>query len=250
MGLAFTDEDRAKIDEIVARYPNKPAALLPVLHLAQDKFGHLSPEVQLLVAGAIDVPPPRVREVVTFYEMYHEHAEGQFHLEVCTNISCHLMGGDAILDHLRGKLGIECGQHTEDGMFSLMEAECLASCGSGVCMKVGRDYYEFLTVPAVDALIDRFKKMAPELKGQPYMGAGAEGHVGPVKGFEPAVPDAKNNPAPADKPAEPEAKADDAKAVDAETAQKAAAETSKGSQDLPSFNPPPLNKGGKKKKKK
>ena len=103
------------------------------------------------MAHAIDVPPPRVREVVTFYEMYHEHPEGQFHLEVCTNISCHLLGGDMVLDHLRGKLGIEPGQHTEDNMFSLMEAECLASCGSGVCMKVGLDYYEFLTVEAVDA---------------------------------------------------------------------------------------------------
>jgi NADH-quinone oxidoreductase subunit E len=186
MALAFTDEDRAKIGQIVGRYPNKPAALLPVLHYAQDKFGHLAPEVQLLVAHAIDVPPPRVREVVTFYEMYHEHPEGQFHLEVCTNISCHLMGGDAVLDHLRKKLGIECGEHTPDGMFSLMEAECLASCGSGSCMKVGRDYYEFLTIESVDALVEQLKKQAPELKGRPYVQAKDGPHVGPVKGFAPA----------------------------------------------------------------
>ena len=195
MALAFTDEDRAKIEQIVARYPNKPAALLPVLHYAQDKFGHLAPEVQLLVAHAIDVPPPRVREVVTFYEMYHEHPEGQFHLEVCTNISCHLMGGDAVLDHLRGKLGIECGHHTADGMFSLMEAECLASCGSGVCMKVGRDYYEGLTPAAVDALLERFEKLAPELKGRPYVHGKDGPHVGPVKGFEAPRPGA-GTPAP------------------------------------------------------
>jgi len=239
MALGFTDEDRAKIDEIVARYPNKPAALLPVLHLAQDKFGHLSPEVQLLVAHALDVPPPRVREVVTFYEMYHEHPEGQFHLEVCTNISCHLMGGDAILGHLEKKLGIRPGEHTEDGMFSLMEAECLASCGSGVCMKVGRDYYEFLTVDAVDTLVEDFKKMAPSLKGKPYMGKAPEGHVGPVKGHEPKhLPDAPKAEA---KPAE--AKADEAKAPEAD----AAKAEGKGSQDLPAFNPPPLNKKNGKK---
>ncbi len=243
MGLAFTDEDRAKIDEIVARYPNKPAALLPVLHIVQDNFGHLSPEVQLLVAQALDVPPPRVREVVTFYEMYHEHPEGQFHIEVCTNISCHLMGGDAVLDHLRSKLGIECGQHTKDNMFSLMEAECLASCGSGVTLKVGRDYYEHLTVEAVDALVDRFKKMAPELKGKAYV-CGKDGpHVGPVKGFEPPAP--KLVAAPTKKAPAKAAAKDSKPAAEAKDA-KPAAKADKGSQDLPSFNPPPLNKNGKK----
>ena len=183
-------------------------------------------------AHAIDVPPPRVREVVTFYEMYHEHPEGQFHLEVCTNISCHLMGGDAVLDHLRKKLGIACGEHTEDGMFSLMEAECLASCGSGVCMKVGRDYYESLTVDAVDALVDRFKAMAPELKGHHYIEGKDGPHVGPVKGFEPPRPGA-GNPAPAP-----------AKEKEAE-----AAAPSKATGDLPAFNPPPLKKDDGKKKK-
>lgn len=233
MTLAFTEEDRAHIEQLVGRYPHKPAALLPVLHYAQDKFGHLSPEVQLLVAHAIDVPPPRVREVVTFYEMYHEHPEGQFHLEVCTNISCHLMGGDAVLDHLRSKLGIECGHHTADGMFSLMEAECLASCGSGVCMKVGRDYYEFLTVDAVDALIERFKKLAPSLNGRAYLGAEPEAHVGPVKGFEPShLPVLQNTPAKKAAPAKAEAK--DAKA-----------EAGEGDK-LPPFDPPPLDKNGKK----
>lgn len=236
MALGFTDEDRAKIDEILARYPHKPAALLPVLHYAQDKFGHLSPEVQLLVAHAIDVPPPRVREVVTFYEMYHEHPEGQFHLEVCTNISCHLMGGDLILDHLKKKLGIEPGEHTEDNMFSLMEAECLASCGSGVCMKVGRDYYEFLTPEAVDALIDRFRAQASKLNGRPYVMAEGGPHVGPVKGFEPAAPSADDTPPPAPKRAEAKTKP--------EEAPKPEEAAKKGSQDLPSFDPPPLKKNG------
>lgn len=232
MALAFTDQDREKIDEIVARYPNKAAALLPVLHLIQDKHGHLAPELQLLVADRLDMPPPRVREVVTFYEMFHEHPEGQFHIEVCTNISCHLMGGDAVLDHVRSKLGIECGQHTSDNMFSLMEAECLASCGSGVTMKVGRDYYEHLTIEAVDAQIERFKKMSPELKGAAY-NCGSQGpHVGPVKGFEPkALAVAAQNAA-------------------AKVQEKASTKAqAKGSQDLPAFNPPPLNKKSGKKNK-
>lgn len=190
MGLELTAEDRVEVARICARYPaeHKQAALLPTLHYLQERFGHLAPEVQLLAARELQVPPTLVREVVTFYEMFHEHEEGQFHLEVCTNIACHLQGGDAVLDHLRAKLGIECGQHTPDGMFSLMEAECLASCGSGPCMKVGEDYYEFLTVESTDGLLERFKAQSAELKGKAYMRSGPEPHTGPVPGFKPPPP--------------------------------------------------------------
>lgn len=198
MALEFSDRERREIDALIARYPEgkQGAALLPVLHLAQDRFGHLDADVQLLVARTLDVAPARVHEVVTFYEMYHEHPEGQFHLEVCTNISCHLCGGDAILDHLERELGIRPGQITPDGLFSLMEAECLASCGSGPMMKVGLDYYEFLTVEAVDQLIARFRDIAPRLEGKPYKYAPGGPHVGPVPGFEPLLPPVGAAPTP------------------------------------------------------
>src|SRR5262245_19477391 len=131
MSLQFSPEAKARIDAIVRRYPQRQAALLPVLHIAQREFGHVSIEVQGLVASTLDVPPVLVHEVVTFYEMFHQHTEGQFHLEICTNISCHLAGADALVDHCKRRLGIEVGHQTADGMFGLMEAECLASCGSG-----------------------------------------------------------------------------------------------------------------------
>jgi len=198
MALEFTEQERGRIDEIVRRYPEgqHAAALLPVLHLAQDRFGHLDTEVQLLVAQTLGIHPARVHEVVTFYEMYHEHPEGQFHLEVCTNISCHLCGGDAVLDHLKAKLGIQPGQKTDDGVFSLMEAECLASCGSGPMMKVGLDYYECLTLEAVDHLVQHFRSIAPSLDGKAYQHAPGGAHVGPVSGFEPARPVPPGTPAP------------------------------------------------------
>lgn len=192
--MEFSAEEQSEIQSIIRRYPEgrTGAALLPVLHIAQEKFGALSHDVQLLVARTLDVPPTQVHEVVTFYEMYHEHPEGQFHLEVCTNIACHLCGGDEILGHLQNRLGIKPGQTTEDGMFSLMEAECLASCGSGPMIKVGLDYYEFLTLPAVDALLERFKALAPSLDGKTYQGSAERPHVGPVTGFEPASPEASS----------------------------------------------------------
>ncbi len=272
MPLEFNEQEKAQIDEIVGRYPRKAAALLPVLHLTQHKFGHLSLEAQVLVAKTLEVAPARVHEVVTFYEMYHEHPEGQFHLEFCTNISCFLLGGKELLAHAKDRLGIEVGHHTEDGIFSLMETECLASCGSGPMMKVGEDYYEYLTPEAVDGLIERFRKQAKSLNGRPYVCAEGGPHTGPVPGFEPKLPVIQpNQAAPAKAPEKPEANAkpeeakpqDEAKVEDKaedkseapaeakaedKAEPKAEPEASKkptSGKQLPSFDPPPLKKEGK-----
>ncbi|MEQ8275541.1 MAG: NAD(P)H-dependent oxidoreductase subunit E [Deltaproteobacteria bacterium] len=218
MALEFTAEERATIDGIVARYPNKAAALLPVLHLTQEKYGALPPEAQLLVAHTLDVAPTRVREVVTFYEMFHEHPEGQFHIELCTNIACHLAGADLLMKHLVERLGIEIGHQTEDGMFSLMEVECLASCGSGPMMKVGMDYYEHLDEASIDTLLGKLKALAPSLGGKAYLCQKSGPHTGPVPGHNPALPVVHPQGAPAKEEAakaeaaKPDAKADPAKA--------------------------------------
>ncbi len=206
MSLQLSADSKAQIEAITGRYPNRQAALLPSLHVAQHQFGHLSPEVQALVAQVLGVPTTLVREVVTFYEMYHEHPEGQFHLEICTAFSCHLMGADGLTKHCKKKLGIEVGHHTEDGVFSLMEAECLASCGSGPMMRVGDDYYEHLTPESLDHLIDKFRGMAPGLKGQHYEHGKDGPHVGAVRGFVPKLLPVTPMPA----VAKTEAKADDA----------------------------------------
>lgn len=189
MGAEFSAGARAKIDRIVARYPRRQAALLPVLHLAQEEFGHLSVPVQTLVATELGVPATLVREVSTFYEMFHEHPEGQCHVEVCTNIACHLLGADRLVEHIESRLGIKVGHQTTDGVFGLAEAECLASCGSGPMIRVGADYYEYVTTDAADALIDYLRKVALTLDGKSYSGKQPEGHVGPVPGFLPPLPD-------------------------------------------------------------
>ena len=188
MALQFSESASKELDAIVAKYPRKEAALLPALHLAQKEFNHLSIEVQALVAKSLEISPVRVHEVTTFYEMYHQHAEGQFHLEICTNISCHLAGADCLMSHAKKTLGIEIGHQTEDGVFGLMEAECLASCGSGPMLRVGKDYYEHVTTDAFDKLVKDFRQLAPSLKGKNYY-QGAKGpHTGPVPGFEPPEP--------------------------------------------------------------
>ena len=207
MSLQFSTEAKERFDAIVAKYPQRQAALLPVLHLAQSEFGHLSIDVQRLVAETLEVPPVLVHEVTTFYEMYHEHEEGQFNLELCTNISCHLGGADSLMEHVKKKLGIEIGAKTEDGLFSLMEAECVASCGSGPTMRVGMDYYEHLTPEAVDHLIAKFRMLAPSLNGKPYE-CGSDGpRAGPVAGFEPPKPQVNSSEPVAEEPDEDKAEA-------------------------------------------
>ncbi|MBI4821145.1 MAG: NADH-quinone oxidoreductase subunit NuoE [Deltaproteobacteria bacterium] len=189
MGPEFSAEALAQIEKIAARYPRRQASLLPVLHLAQEEFGHLALPVQALIAKTLGVPATLVHEVATFYEMFHEHSEGQCHLEVCTNIACHLSGADRLVEHLERKLGIKVGHQTTDGVFGLIEAECLASCGSGPMMRVGMDYYEYVTPEAADALIDRLRKIALTLDGKAYRGTEPEPHVGPVPGFAPTLPE-------------------------------------------------------------
>jgi NADH-quinone oxidoreductase E subunit len=242
MPVELNEQDKAAIAGILKKYPEKAAALLPVLHYVQRKLGHLPDEAQLLVADAIGVAATRVREVVTFYEMFHEHPEGQYHLELCTNISCHLLGGEELLRHMEKRLGVGVGHMTEDGVFSLMEVECLASCGSGPMMKVGEDYYEHLTAEAVDSLIDRFKKEAPSLEGRPYYCKNNKPHTGAVPGFESKLPVLNATPPPPmtnsappplpPKPAEP--KPAEAKPAEPAEAPKDEAKTS----GLPSFEAP------------
>jgi NADH-quinone oxidoreductase E subunit len=227
MGLQFSESASEELNAIVAKYPRKEAALLPALHLAQREFNHLSIEVQAMVAKTLDIPPVRVHEVTTFYEMFHQHAEGQFHLELCTNISCHLAGADSLVCHAKKKLGIEVGHQSEDGVFGLMEAECLASCGSGPMMRVGDDYYEHLTPEAFDHLLDEFKKQAPGLNGRNYFQGESGPHTGPVSGFEPNEAKIVAQPTDAakdDAPAEDEAASGDSEDGDSSEISAVAAE--------------------------
>lgn len=259
MALELKGEVKARIETIAARYPRRQAALLPVLHLVQHEYGYLSPEVQMAVAVALDVPPTLVHEVTTFYEMYHQHPEGQFHLELCTNISCHLAGADQLVAHVKKELGIDVGHQTEDGAFSLMEAECLASCGSGPMMRVGDDYYEYLTIPACDALIKKFREAAPSLSGKHYEHGPSGPHVGPLKGFEAPKPSELAASAPAVVSTPPVSTPPVSSAPAAPAAPSSApappaappgapSEVSQtpgpvgGPQNLPSFDPPPLKK--------
>jgi NADH-quinone oxidoreductase E subunit len=139
----FGAEALAEIHEIAARYPDKLAATLPALHIAQREFGFVSLAAMKAVARALGVPEGHVFGVATFYTMYQKKPVGRYHIHVCTNISCALNGGAQLLEKLSAKLAVEPGgPPTEDGLFSIEEVECLAGCGTGPCVQVNHDVYD------------------------------------------------------------------------------------------------------------
>ncbi|HET7005194.1 MAG TPA: NADH-quinone oxidoreductase subunit NuoE [Candidatus Binatia bacterium] len=157
MALEFSPEAMKEFAATVARYPKREAAMLPVLYLAQREFGHLGPEAIEYVAKLMDQAPARVQGVVSFYTMYNMKPIGRHHIQVCRTLPCALRGAEEVTEFLKKKLGIECGQTTPDGRFTLSEVECLASCGTAPMMQVNDDYYENLTEEKINQLLDAMK---------------------------------------------------------------------------------------------
>lgn len=159
MPLAFSPEAQRKISDTRRQYPNAQAACLPVLHIAQDEFGHLSDEAVELVAKTLDLPSAHVIGVATFYTMYHRKPVGRHVLMMCTNVSCMLTGGYETLRKLSERLGIKPGETTPDGEFTLIEEECLAACADAPAMICGQRYFLRLTQDKVDEALAECKKL-------------------------------------------------------------------------------------------
>ena len=143
-----------KVDALVARYPEPKAAMLMVLWEVQKANGWIDPESEAWGAERLGTSPAQVHGVVSFYTMYKQRQMGRHHIQVCTTLSCMLRGSDELMDHLKGKLGIEEGGVTEDGKFSLCRVECLGSCGTAPMFQLNDDYHENLTLESVDRLLD------------------------------------------------------------------------------------------------
>jgi NADH-quinone oxidoreductase E subunit len=152
----FSEAALAEYADILTRYPERRAALLPVLWLAQREFGWLSLPVQEYVAQLMEIPLSWVTSVISFYTMYWTEPKGRHHLQLCVNLSCALRGSDQLRDVIARRLGIAPGERTTDGRFSFEEVECLASCGTAPVMQVSNDvYHENLDVAVLEALLDR-----------------------------------------------------------------------------------------------
>lgn len=156
--FVLTPEREKQVEEILARYPNRQAALIPVLHLCQEQHGWIAPEIVEWAAQRIGVSTAHVTGVVTFYTLFNQAPVGRHQVWVCRTLSCALRGSDKVLHHCEKRLGVHAGETTKDGKVTLRTAECLASCGSAPMMQVDRDYYENLTLEEVDRILDRLTK--------------------------------------------------------------------------------------------
>ena len=155
MSVAFSEQARRELESLRSRYPDKEALILPALYLAQREFGHVSDEAIVYLADLLGFPPARIEGVATFYTMYNRRPVGKYHLQICRNISCSLMGAEHLIEYVSKKLGVRPGQTTPDGKFTLSQAECLGSCGTAPVMQVNDDYHENLSEEKIDALLGR-----------------------------------------------------------------------------------------------
>jgi NADH-quinone oxidoreductase E subunit len=150
----LSETSKAEIQRIRNEYPDPQSALLPALRLAQQDYGGWLPEAAFdEVAEVMDLTPTKVAAVATFYTMFNKEPVGRHLIQVCTNLACSLVGGEHVLEYIGRKLGIAVGETTEDGKFTLLEVECLGSCGTAPMMQVDDAYYENLTEAKIDQIL-------------------------------------------------------------------------------------------------
>ncbi len=157
----FEGPYRERLQKIVARYPEKQGALLPLLNLAQEIQGYLSPDAMEIVAQELELSPAYVRGVATFYTMYNRRPVGTWFIQVCTNVACNICGADDVMRAFCDATGTEPGQVSADGMFTVMEAECLGACGFPTAVQVNERYFENVNVGDIPAILERLRKEAP-----------------------------------------------------------------------------------------
>jgi NADH-quinone oxidoreductase subunit E len=161
----ITEATRARFDREVAKYPSdqKQSAVMACLAIVQQELGFVSGESEKLVAEYLGMPPIAVHEVTTFYNMYNQQPVGRYKLNVCTNLPCQLRDGQAALDHLCHKLGIEEGGTTADGLFTVQKSECLGACADAPVMLVNdRQMVSFMSDARLDELVETLKAAETE----------------------------------------------------------------------------------------
>lgn len=140
--------------EIIGRYPRPKSALIPLLHLAQEQDGHLTDEAMVHIAELVGVTPAEVLGTASFYEMFKMEPVGKYVVNICTNISCQLLGGEELLEHAEHTLGIRPGQTTSDGLFTIEDVECIAACTEAPCLQVNYRYFHQIDHAGFDRLVD------------------------------------------------------------------------------------------------
>lgn len=149
----LNEDNVALAHDMIRRYPRPKSALIPLLHLAQEQDGWVSDEAMAHLAELVGVTPAEVRGTCTFYEMFKLHPVGKYMINICTNLSCQLLGAEELLHHAEQTLGIRAGGTTEDGMFTIEDVECIAACTEAPCIQVNYRFGMRLTTDDLDDII-------------------------------------------------------------------------------------------------
>ena len=152
--VRFSEAQVAEARRLQALYPDRQAALLPVLRMAQEAFGYVSPEVEVAVAELFGISAAHVHEVVTFYTLFFQRPVGRHVISVCHNLSCSLRGAEDVVTYLEERLGIAAGETTPDGRVTLFRVECLCACEAAPMMQVDEEYVGPLDRAAVDRALE------------------------------------------------------------------------------------------------
>ncbi len=152
-----TKKQEAQLMEVINKHKQSKGALIPVLHEAQEIYGYLPVEVQTIIAEELDVPLAEVYGVVTFYTQFSLYPKGQYKIAVCLGTACYVKGSGDILDKIKEILGIEVGECTPDGKFSLEATRCIGACGLAPVLTVNDDVYGRLVVDDVPGIIEKYQ---------------------------------------------------------------------------------------------
>ncbi len=153
----FNENVLLEIDKIKAKYPDVRSALLPSLYIAQREYGWLSQEAMQSVSESLNVPEAVVRGTASFYSMFKHKPVGRHLIQICTNISCMILGAEELVDFLGSKYGVKPNGTSEDGRFSLVIMECIGACGTAPAMLVNTDFHENLTEKSIEHILENYK---------------------------------------------------------------------------------------------
>ncbi|MBI5056807.1 MAG: NAD(P)H-dependent oxidoreductase subunit E [Nitrospirae bacterium] len=153
----FNETVLKEINDIRVKYPDRRSALLPSLYIAQREFGWLSHEAMLCVSKALNLPEAEVRGTASFYAMFKNKPVGRHVIQLCTNISCMVLGAEKLVDFIGNKYGVQPGGISQDGRFSLVIMECIGACGTAPAMLVDTDFYDNLSEQRIEEVLGKYK---------------------------------------------------------------------------------------------
>ena len=157
--FAGTKEQEVELYEVIEKYKDTRGALIPVLHSVQEIYGYLPLEVQKMVAEGLNVPLAEVYGVVTFYTQFTLTPKGKYKIGVCLGTACYVKGAGAIIDKIKDRLGLEVGECSEDGKYSLDATRCIGACGLAPVLTINDDVYGRLVLEDIDDILQKYKNL-------------------------------------------------------------------------------------------